>query len=1177
MSDQEKVEGKQNIVPNDDDEKKIPTQDQQQDIASDDDSSATDDDGVIVDEAVKPESFLWEIPNFVELQKKCMEEKNQRYHSPTFEIGSAKWRMLLFPNGNSGQPDKGTDHLSFYLECADHDDPELPKGWKRKCKFWLTVVNQLDHDKNVRQEEFPTFHANLVDWGFPRLIALDELTDPEKGFLKDGSIKLEAELIVKRIWVDKISYGFNSRAETGFVGLRNQGATCYLNSLMQGLYHIGAFRRSVHMIPTHKDNVKKSVPLALQRLFYRLSTSKDACTTKELTRSFGWSSYDSFKQHDVQELNRVLMDNLETKMKGTVAEGSIERLFRGQLENYIQCVNVDYASTRSEHFYDLSLVVKGCTDIYESFEKYVEEELMDGENQYRAEGHGLQDAKRGVRFKTLPPVLNIQLKRWEMDYVRFQPYKVNDLYRFDPILDLSKYMDRTVTKESGVYHLHAVLVHSGSTGGGHYYAFVRPTTDPSWYKFNDSCVSAATEAQAINDNWGGVEERHWRKYGKVWSYNHQRTANAYMLIYVRETEAYQFMNDTADDVVQEHLKKADDNHLYAKYKICSERDLLEHDQHKFDLVDREKVKDIRLKKDSTINDFKAEAEKMFGIPKERQRYWVFNTRDNKTFRPDRTLSIEDQNEKMCWLSVYNTTGRLLFVQEAREDELVDTADGKQPAHVKVITDNHIDPAVQLFFKYYDPVAQTVQYVGSHMFTRENNTDDLEPVVRTLIEKYNNLVSSESTPNSSTDAASNGDDSTTTDPAPADVKPDSDDEKKDVPSLKEISVSADDPIDLFEEIVPVRVDPVEKSVPLGDGAELRSGDIIVFMKHLSDDEAAQVRFPTPKEWYTYIKNRRIVRFRPLADGTNDANEFTLDLRQRMSNEKACAALAKHLKCDADKIRFTGHDLHSGGPRYLPYDSDDSLADMLNYFHRPTDLLFYEVLPVPLAQLERMKKIKIAFQDRSCTQHTASLLVDEDATISDLYNVMLEQTDFGETVLSKPELTYGTKKFRFCEQFNSRIFRTYSNDERVDMLSSHTVFIIEEYSPEELEADHDKGDRLVRFCHYEINQYNSATPFGKPFTMYVYHDDTLAAIKKRIQERLNPDPEDFKTWKFTATSYSMVKDTFTDDDCVPSQLQEFDEYTHFGLQHVDNTPKSKANARSTYSSRYGGGGGGIKIHN
>lgn len=39
---------------------------------------------------------------------------------------------------------------------------------------------------------------------------------------------------------------------------------------------------------------------------------------------------------------------------------------------------------------DLQLDVKGCKDVYESFDKYVEVEMLDGDNKYHAEQHGLQ-------------------------------------------------------------------------------------------------------------------------------------------------------------------------------------------------------------------------------------------------------------------------------------------------------------------------------------------------------------------------------------------------------------------------------------------------------------------------------------------------------------------------------------------------------------------------------------------------------------------------------------------------------------------------------------------------------------------------------------------------------------------------------------------------------------------
>jgi len=54
------------------------------------------------------------------------------------------------------------------------------------------------------------------------------------------------------------------RAEpaTGFVGLQNQGATCYMNSALQSLFHLGAFRSIVYRIPTEAiEKPSESIPL----------------------------------------------------------------------------------------------------------------------------------------------------------------------------------------------------------------------------------------------------------------------------------------------------------------------------------------------------------------------------------------------------------------------------------------------------------------------------------------------------------------------------------------------------------------------------------------------------------------------------------------------------------------------------------------------------------------------------------------------------------------------------------------------------------------------------------------------------------------------------------------------------------------------------------------------------
>ena len=86
---------------------------------------------------------------------------------------------------------------------------------------------------------------------------------------------------------------YDSKKETGYVGLKNQGATCYMNSLLQSLFCTRYFRKvrtsttptgrfedslltiiqAVYQIPTEDDHPTESVPLALQRVFYHLQTS----------------------------------------------------------------------------------------------------------------------------------------------------------------------------------------------------------------------------------------------------------------------------------------------------------------------------------------------------------------------------------------------------------------------------------------------------------------------------------------------------------------------------------------------------------------------------------------------------------------------------------------------------------------------------------------------------------------------------------------------------------------------------------------------------------------------------------------------------------------------------------------------------------------------------------------
>ncbi|XP_026398326.1 ubiquitin carboxyl-terminal hydrolase 13-like [Papaver somniferum] len=1033
--------------------------------------------------------FTWKIENFSRLNP-----KEKHHYSDVFTAGDSKWRVVMFPKGNN------VDYLSMYLSVADPDD--LPYGWSRCAQFSLSVVNQINNEDTVRNDALPMkFTARRSNCGSSNIMPLSELYDLSRGYLVDDTCIVETEVMIR-----EDDWTYDSRIETGYVGLKNQGATCYLNSLLQTLYHIPNFRKAVYHMPTTENDFASgsSIPLALQILFYKLQYSKDSVGTKELTKSFGWNTHQSFTQHDVQELNRVLCENLENKMKGTAVEGTIQHLFEGHHMNYVECINVDYKSTRKESFYDIQLDVKGYKDVYASFDKYVEVERLEGDNKYHADQqHGLQDAKKGVLFIDFPPVLQLHLKRYEYNIKRDTMVKINDRYEFPLQLDLDredgKYLSPDADKNvRNLYTLQAILAHSGGGHSGHYYALIRPTVSKQWFKFNDEMVTKEDIKQVLEEQYGGEA----------------RYSNAYMLVYIRESNRDEIICNVDEKDIAEHLrirlkkeqeekerKKKDekDAHLYTIIKVARHEDLLKQIGRDiyFDLVDHEKVSSFRIQKKMPFNIFKEEVAKEFGVPGQFQRFWLWTKRGYDSYRPDRPLTLQEETQSVGQLSQfsYKADGR---------------ADLKLFLEIEIGTEFHPVPPpcywrhedILLFFKLYDAEKEEIRYVG-RLFVKWSG----KPLE--ILKKLNEMA----------------------------------------------GFFPDDEIELYKELSfapTAKCKQLDKNLTFS-ASRLMDGDIICFQKPASADSLTQCRCPDVTSFLEDVSNRRNVHFRSLEKPMED--DFCLELSKVLKYDDITDRVALHLCLDdPTKIRLFRHNhYYQRKQEAIRYQGFDHLSEVLIQFGRTTDIMYYEVLDIPLPELEELITLNVAFLLSTKNETVVhSIRLPKQSTVGDLINDLKKKVE-----LSRPDV-----ELRLLVVTYHKIGKILPLSEKIENIDQYWKLRAEEILEEEKNLG--PKDLLIHVYHFTKGVYHEQF-FGEPFFLVIHEGETLHAVKLRIQKKLQVPDEQFSKWKFTFPSWMGRLEYLKDSDIVSKcfQRRSYFGVTYYfgprdrflGLEHSDSSPKRK----------------------
>ncbi|RGB42717.1 cysteine proteinase [Rhizophagus diaphanus] len=1046
----------------------------------------------------------WHVTNWRHLEK--------RITGPEFEAGNWKWRILLFPSGNNNQ-----DTVSIYLDFVD--PKRAPTGWHSCVQFALVLWNPEDPTQYIYHHAHHRFTAEESDWGFTRFYDLRKLLTPcenrTRALIENDSTNITAFVRVLKdptgvLWHNFIKYITSfisiiqslirkysfclqySDKETGYVGLKNQGATGYMNSLLQSLYCTTYFRKAVYQIPTEGDEPIKSVSLALQRVFYQLQTSNTPVETTELTKSFGWDLIDSFIEHDALEFNRVLQDNIEGKMKGTKADGAITKLFVGKMKSYIKCFNVNYESSRVEDFYDIQLNVKGCKTLRDSFKDYIQEEILEGDNKYQAKGYGLQDAKKGIIFESFPPVLHLQLKRFEYDLQRDAMVKINDRHEFPTEIDLEEFLSEDTDRTNPhKYLLHGVLVHSGDSHEGqlgHYFALFKPEKDGKWFKFDDDHVTPVIDKEVLEDNYGGEYPNANAITIRSAGRKHKRFTNAYMLVYIRESNVDEILSPVVPDDIPEHLqtrleqeraieeqrrKEMEERHLYLivkivtaeKFKVHQGFDLANFDDRQYPLSD---VFTYKILKSDTYGTFKEHVSRSFNIPTEQVRFWVLVNRQNKTVRPDAPISDAPMTSRQNEMKLYM--------------EVADVPLSDMTWFLAIPHKNNI----MIILKYFDPDKQAFEGLG-HVYVQK--FCKVGDIARVLCEK------------------------------------------------KEFS--PDTPLKIFEEIKPNMIEEMKlKSTFQKSG--IQDGDIICFQKALTEREIQEHktagRFWDIPHFYESLTLRIVVSFKPKLKDRDPKPEFDLVLNKKWTYDQVAGAVGTHLNTDPLKLRFTTAHSTSGTPKnVIKRTTTQTLSEMFQtaYLSPPVYVLFYEL---------EMKVLNKVYWLGSTVKDEVAIYfhLPKNGIVNDIKEVILKNE---KVTLSSPY-----SKIRLFEVHHNKIQKEYVGTESIERIQEHATLYAEEIPQDEVHVD-----RTIQVYHFTINPIRA---HGIPFKFVIKNGETLANTKVRLRHRLGMSKIDFLKVKIAIVpETSYAKPEYLEDDDIILSEKKLSNEECLGLDHLDKSRTEK----------------------
>ncbi|WOG81470.1 hypothetical protein DCAR_0100617 [Daucus carota subsp. sativus] len=291
-----------------------------------------------------PAHYLVKIESFSRLANSGLE----KCESAVFDASGYKWRLVLYPNGNTKRG--GGGHISLYLAI---DSDSLPLGWEAYVTYKMFV---FDHHKDkyltIQVHQIRRFHEAKKESGFDRLISLDTFNAARNGYLVDDQCVYGVEVHEVKytgngetfkmiedpedVTFDWMITDFSTMcreklksekidSEVFKCGESNWQLKLYPNGDSRSKDHLGLFlelkespasgRKVLAEFWLVIKNQKSNYHHQVTGLYSWFSTSATEFSSDEVSRNWGWSSFMSLSDLKSESSGFIVNDTLLVQAK----------------------------------------------------------------------------------------------------------------------------------------------------------------------------------------------------------------------------------------------------------------------------------------------------------------------------------------------------------------------------------------------------------------------------------------------------------------------------------------------------------------------------------------------------------------------------------------------------------------------------------------------------------------------------------------------------------------------------------------------------------------------------------------------------------------------------------------------------------------------------------------------